>query len=89
MQTVTYTCDRCKASDQTNNIDLIPIKIILFSFNTEVKSGDWCRKCLIKTGLLAGNNLQLYPDIKVIEPPPTLEDIIREIVRKEYNLENI
>lgn len=78
MITKIYTCDRCKAADTTNEIDLIPIKIVIFNFQSEVGRAEWCRKCLNEMSL----NTAL-PDVKRVEPTPTIEDIIREIVREE------
>lgn len=85
MKTTTYTCDRCKIFDNTNTIDLITVKITLFNYDTEVRSIEWCRKCLVETGLLKGNNLHLYPEAKIVIPPPTIEDLIKEIIHQEVN----
>mgnify|MGYP001583734811 CR=1 FL=1 len=89
MKVVTYTCDRCHATDQTNSIDLTPIQIQVFSFKSVVKSADWCRNCLNITGLLSYTDPVL--EVEKIVPPPSMEDIIREIIREERrnNLESI
>ena len=57
MKKVTYTCDRCHATDQTNSIDLLPIQVQVFSFKSIVKTAEWCRNCLNITGLLSDTNL--------------------------------
>lgn len=82
MKVITYTCDRCKSSDTVNKIDLIPIKILLSDHNSAVKQADWCRRCLASYGLAKASEDIKNPIVK-IEPPPTIEDIIREIVREE------
>lgn len=84
MQTITYTCDRCKAADTTNAIDIIPINITLFQFKSVVKSAEWCRRCLNEVGLNSS-----MPKIPTIEPPLSVEDIIREIVKEEINHGNL
>ena len=89
MKKVTYTCDRCHATDQTNSIDLLPIQVQVFSFKSIVKTAEWCRNCLNITGLLSDTNPVL--EVEKIVPPPSIEDIIREIIREERrnNLESI
>ena len=82
MKQITYTCDRCKASDQCNKIDLIPVKIVLFSHDSTVKQAEWCRKCLASYDLVGIREDITNPVVKIV-PPPTLEDIVKEIIREE------
>lgn len=67
--------------DTKNNIDIISIKILLFDHNSVVKQADWCRKCLELYGLI-----EPYKPEKIVvktNPPPTIEDIIIELIREE------
>ena len=77
---ITYTCDRCKASDQTDKIDLIMVELHTFYRTSVVKKSEWCRRCLNEMGID-----ESMPEVKRIEPLPTLEDIVREIAREETN----
>lgn len=78
MKVITYTCDRCKASDTTNKIDINDVTVTVLYRNNAKMKADWCRKCLNEVGLN-----ESIPEVKRIEPAPTIEDIIREIVRQE------
>jgi len=91
MITTIQTCDRCKR-DLEKGESLIAVGVVYcfgpsispYSGST-IHSSDseaqWCRTCMIKMGLLHhdahGNQ------VKTPEPLPTLEDLIREIVREE------
>lgn len=82
MKITTYICDNCKTQDTTNKIDLITVKIVLFDHSSPVRQSQWCRRCLASYGLVGIQEDPKNPVIK-IEPSPTLEDLIREIIREE------
>jgi hypothetical protein len=80
MQTTTYKCDRCGAEDTTNDIALTTIRVQYGQYKKEDKrTAEWCLNCRIETGLTNPKN----GDVKPIDPPLTLEDLVREIVRSE------
>lgn len=86
----TYTCDKC-GHHQTKNDQMWGIGVVL-QHGMEVSNsrystslipqakGLWCRKCIESIGLLCEAP---KPDDKDAPPPPTLEDMIREIVQNE------
>ena len=83
---VTYKCDRC--SKQQTNTPSLPYKeqlqmwAVAVSLNgSSRRTADWCRECVILMGIL---DVQKEGDVAVTPtPPPTIEDIIREIVNEE------
>jgi hypothetical protein len=85
MKTTTYKCDRCGVEDTTGEIILQYVFVGCGEYLSDAKkraqSVEWCLKCRIETGLISP--LPKMPDIKPIEPAPTLEEMIREIVRDE------
>lgn len=86
MKTTTYRCDRCGAEDTTNNIGLQFVFVGFGEYLSDAKkrsqNKEWCLRCRIETGLqIPSSNYR--PEIKPIEPEPTLEDMIRMIVRDE------
>ena len=79
------TCDCCKKSSKQNAKDgmqLWAIKIMCGS-NTPYQV-DWCRECCIKASIFPAYNSE---DKKIVpaQPPPTLEDLVRQIVQEELS----
>jgi hypothetical protein len=80
MKKTILTCDRCKK--EVNAADFFPVEAKLKTHSAEDRNKkDWCRSCCIKFNLLP--ELVDMPDAKRQDPPPTLEDFIREIIREE------
>ena len=86
-ETTTYTCDRCKSTSVDNEILLSTIRIQLQRRGTGVgylesvtpeHTAQWCRACLEKAGITHPFN---PATAELPEKKPTLEDIIRDIVR--------
>lgn len=83
----TYTCDRCK-KDQPERKDVYEIKLTAeggsYAYSTgrfnsiaAFQSGaHWCRACLIETGFFTWTTAEAKPP----ETPPTLEEMIRQII---------
>ena len=99
MQTTTYKCDRCGAEDATNALALQEVTIGLRRTGYSMVTGgaytytddhgrdsrprvEWCRKCLVETGILP-RHPSVDAALPVPPPPPSLEDMVREIVREE------
>ena len=85
MIVTTYTCDKCGAAkDNADNMWKIGIVVESPDYRTarqDVRNEQlWCRSCVVsKLGTLAPTkDTPPQPD-----PLPTLEDMIREIVREE------
>jgi len=86
MRTTTYKCDRCGAeSIGDDTIDLLSIYLGEGQYMSDaVHRGhrkEWCVKCRIETGIHKPE--KTLPEIKPIDSAPTLEEMIREIVREE------
>ena len=88
MIVTTYTCDKC-GHHQTTNDQMWGIAVVMEhgipvpNYGprlTPRHNGLWCRKCIESIGLLCAKP---DPDDKTAKPPPTLEDMIREIVANE------
>ncbi len=90
MTTITRTCDRCGATVQKAE-ELYVIKLTAsgghYSYvdhkmyeQSAFQSGrEWCIDCLVGTGFFYRKD----PEIKQPDPLPTLEEMIREIIRSE------
>lgn len=82
-----YVCDKCGATQDTDNqmwsvgvtvrANLSPT----WTYPDRRANQLWCRSCTEKLGLLPTSDPVLANSIK--ENPPTLEDMIREIVNDE------
>ena len=93
MQTTTYKCDRCGAEDTTNAIRLqevtigIPWSTLVEDYSRVGNRGrpvvQWCRKCLVETGVIQRHSELDAALPNPLPPPPSLEDMVREIVREE------
>lgn len=83
--TTIYRCDNCGHEQQTKDqmwrvrVDIRPLS--LPDGQTTVHSAEWCRKCAEAVHLLP--NWQHEKAKEELPPPPTLEDLIRQIVREE------
>lgn len=82
----TYTCDRCGADcklDRFWTLSIIYAHGVNLYKPTATTKGEagWCRACMVKAGLLP--NCEDVPPEQVPETPPTIEDLIRQIVRGE------
>lgn len=84
-----HICDRCKA-EQVDNYDGLHTVTLsvkpLMRYSANSSSNDhsetWCRKCVDDVGLL--RFVPFIEEEAKKEPPlPTLEEMIREIVRDE------
>lgn len=94
MATITkYTCDRdgCghvqETSDQMWTVLVAYASVDTHYSNinserfTRSKEQMWCRNCMAKVGLLGF--MRVSDEEKVQTPPPTLEDLVRELAREE------
>ncbi len=88
MIVTTYTCDRC-GHDQTKTEQMWDIGIVIGHHPSRADWSRtpnpcqlWCRTCVETLGLLPqGGGEKDAPPLP--DPPPTLEDMIREIARQE------
>ena len=87
--TTTYTCDKCGHSQPTSDqmwIILVVVNrwtsapVTIASAYTHRKNL-WCRKCIEAFGLLPPPRNE--KNEHVITPPPTFEEMVRDIVREE------
>lgn len=80
---IKYVCDKCGHTQATDDqmwsigIAIVWARGTLSDSNLNKKQL-WCRACIEKLGLLPPKPPAVKPD-----PAPTLEDMIREIVREE------
>jgi len=86
MRTVTLKCDRCGATAENDKNFLKHVAVGVnwgygFQAADRKLEAEWCRECLIKAGLHSPQN---EADEKIAPlVPPTLEDLVRDIVRDE------
>lgn len=96
MREVAYTCDRCgyetdswdnTRSEGGSSRQMWTVGVAVRhsqhlqsvgAYVTEGQRADWCDSCVREMGLVG-----VKPTPNQDPPPPTLEDIIREIVREE------
>lgn len=84
----TYKCDRCKKSSETNkDLDLERVRVVWGDYSgagsyKQEHSAEWCKPCRIETGIENPNHDKA---VAPIIPPPTLDDLIREICREEID----
>ena len=81
MKKVLITCDCCKQTLGEADSQHFPLTLT-FNGLSRFCDRDWCRDCCVKYGLLEPYTTK-DKQIEKIEPPPTIEDIIREIIREE------
>lgn len=89
---VTYSCDRCGHSQEGTNgmYNLQPgqrqiwaVAIRLGTNGIHDLMADWCRPCCIEMGILKPAASGADAPTVAPETKPTLEDVVREIVRQE------
>jgi len=84
MRTTTFKCDRCGAEstgDDTIGLEKVVVGSGRFYDYSQRGESEWCKKCRIETGVEKPD--KNTPEIAPIDPLPTLEEMIREIVREE------
>ena len=87
MITTIFSCDRPGCGHtQEDSTQMWELQVSLshypgtFDYPTTKKQALWCRKCVEEFGMLP------IPETSItvpIIPPPTIEDLVREIVRSE------
>ena len=89
-QKTTYTCDRCGHTHETTDKIYTVVLFVkegpgayLSNYDFPSRRRDWCLDCVSAFQLLPPKwNAPKVPDAP---SPPTIEDIIREIVRDEVS----
>jgi hypothetical protein len=88
-QTTTYTCDRCRAQkvDEPQFLTVVTVRVGAGwsrdgYTNAVIPAQMWCNECIVQMGLLHPGTLSMDSS-KAPATPPTLEEVIREIVREE------
>lgn len=95
--THTIKCDRCGQSGaylengekpfKINTIRLAIVETGRYSYTLKDDAGriaDWCEDCCIRTGLMRPTKHTVNPPPPSV-PEPTLEDMVRDIVRDELS----
>lgn len=89
--TTIFTCDHCKETAVDQQDFLTEVRVQLASpygyrgdgFTTSnVPPAAWCKRCLVKFGLVHVGNTHL-PAAAAPAVPPTLEEVLRAIIREE------
>ena len=86
MRHTTHTCDRCKRTGPEKELELWPIYLEAFQpcYPSSSKyRAEWCRPCCVATGLIPEQSNDVDGKMVADVPAPTLEDLIRDIVRNE------
>ena len=87
MKKTILTCDRCReVIDDSGDFWEVEAGLSRGYSKKETHRAEWCRRCCVEVGFLPepSNN----PDmLKPQDPLPTLESLIREIIREEIGLE--
>lgn len=88
MKTVTYKCDRCDEVIAKPTEDAFHVVVMSGPVSSGgasplrrqdiVAEGHWCRTCAIQCHAVAPDE-----SADVVPPQPTLEDMVRDIVREE------
>ena len=73
MRTTTYTCDRCGKTVEAMR-ELHPIHLGIGNHGDRVT--EWCRDCLVSTGMV-----KWVADVKPPDPPPTIAEQLEELLR--------
>jgi hypothetical protein len=93
MKTTTHTCDRCKKSGTAQELELYYVGIdVAMRYSTgdrSKRSAEWCGNCLIATGLATSYDITRNGEPFLLENPPTLEEMIRQIVREEVEEQTV
>ena len=89
--TTIFTCDHCKETAVDDQCFLKEVRVQFASVygyrgdgftSLNVPPAAWCKKCLVKFGLLHVGNTNL-PAEAAPAVPATLEEVLRAIVREE------
>ena len=88
--TTTWTCDKCKHSQNTKEkmfhvLLYVQIDNVVSTINAPRLEALWCRRCVESVSILPV--LKNEDNKHVVTPCSTLEDIIREIVQSEMQSE--
>jgi hypothetical protein len=85
--TTTWMCDRCKES--SNDRKALALETIGIRWNqyqsasqSLIHQAEWCVKCRVEMGVVGPSH---DPNAQPIAPPPTLEDVIRELIKEEID----
>lgn len=90
MKTTTYKCDRCgrentvdyHTTERELDLETISVGTGKYHYDKSHRGGqEWCKKCRIEVGIDSPE--KAMPEAVPLDPLPTLEDMIREIVREE------
>ena len=82
-----YICDRCK-SEQLTGEQFWTVRVQVNTIHSAASAYDtgpsvqWCRACVENMGILPK-----HKDGGMVSPLPTIEEMIREIVREEVSHE--
>ena len=80
-EVTTFTCDRCKKSSTGGNeIGIEWMHVTWGRHGTQAEAqakAQWCRECRLHLGV---ERSVVKPPTPVRNPPPTLEEVIREII---------
>lgn len=84
-----YICDRCKKEQPTSNqfwvVGIMCNSYPAYDENFTRSRAQWCRSCVNEVGLLYERPLTKEAE-KIVSPAfPTIEDMIREIIRSEIS----
>ena len=92
MIVTTYTCDKCHHSQekQATPRQLWEIGIGITVFGSRISSYSrslcneqlWCRECIVSVGLLPPTESERKD---APSQPPTLEDLLREMIQEEIS----
>ncbi len=87
-QTTTYTCDRCGKWEVDKSDFLVPVAVRVGSSwakdgwtNAIIPTQMWCKECIAAMGILHPGTMGM--NAPLLSVAPTLEEVIREIVRDE------
>lgn len=86
MKTTTYTCDKCKATDTNNKLDLVAVGVFVGQYQSYHPYGirgekiqftqEWCRQCRVKFGLThPKEDRTVTPD----SDPITLDQLVHDV----------
>lgn len=73
-----FKCDRCGhecwRDDKENFRHLFSVKLVI-NEGTTFRQAEWCERCCAEIGWCQ------RPNVKAIQPEPTLEDLIRDLIQ--------
>ncbi len=90
MKTITHKCDRCGMEGTDKELELWGLKVSYlipaithYRSWSDHKTVDWCRTCLVDTGVLQKAEAKAKEDAEKKIEPLTITDLIREICQEE------